>query len=340
MLKNKICYFIIGLILIVIIVLIAIFIPKNKYESNNQKVLSYITLDSINSDIGKYKLFTSFDETKKYFNRDNITKEAFDKYNYLLVKITKDSCSESNIKANNYEVINDVLQIEFTYDASCGVCAPMDTYYVIEIDKNLEFNDIDIKYKRNNKPNCNPNVAYKPIIYLYPKNDMNINVKLLNSNYLTTTYPKYNNDWDVYAYKDGTLIDNKTNRKLYGLYWEGNNYYSKVEDNGFVVLKDDLIPFLEEKLSILGLNEREADEFIIYWLPILEKNKYNYIHFASIEKIDNYMPLDINPKPDTVIRVLMEYKPLNKYISIEEQKLETPKRNGFTVVEWGGSLIN
>ena len=43
----------------------------------------------------------------------------------------------------------------------------------------------------------------------------------------------------------------------------------------------------EEKLAILGLNEREAEEFIIYWLPKLESNKYNYIRFATEEEIRN-----------------------------------------------------
>ena len=51
------------------------------------------------------------------------------------------------------------------------------------------------------------------------------------------------------------------------------------------------------------------------------------------------MPLEISPKPDTIIRVLMEYKPLKKYIQIEEQKLCSSERNGFTVVEWGGTEI-
>ena len=52
------------------------------------------------------------------------------------------------------------------------------------------------------------------------------------------------------------------------------------------------------------------------------------------------MPLSINPNPDTLIRVLMTYKGLNKPINVEEQKLDTPKRNGFVVVEWGGTMIN
>ena len=52
------------------------------------------------------------------------------------------------------------------------------------------------------------------------------------------------------------------------------------------------------------------------------------------------MPLNISPKPDTIIRVLMGYKKLNKKIEIKEQILpHKPKRNGFVVTEWGGTEI-
>jgi len=33
----------------------------------------------------------------------------------------------------------------------------------------------------------------------------------------------------------------------------------------------------------------------------------------------------------------MEFKPLDKPIKVQEQKIITPKRTGFTVVEWGGT---
>ena len=51
------------------------------------------------------------------------------------------------------------------------------------------------------------------------------------------------------------------------------------------------------------------------------------------------MPLEITPMPDTVIRVLMTFKGLEKPIDVKEQMINTPTRNGFTVVEWGGTEI-
>jgi hypothetical protein len=66
----------------------------------------------------------------------------------------------------------------------------------------------------------------------------------------------------------------------------------------------------------------------------MEGNKYNLIRFETKEEQDENMLLNITPTPDTVIRVMMDWKAIDEPIGIPEQKLITPKRNGFTVVEW------
>lgn len=184
-----------------------------------------------------------------------------------------------------------------------------------------------------------PQEAWKPIIYLYPEQTTNIDIKLGEPEKLSHTYPKYETKWSVIAEPNGTLTDKK-GRTYYALYWEGTNAKAEITKEGFLVKGSDTITFLEDKLAILGLSEREANEFIIYWLPKLENNKYNYIRFKTKEEQDAYMPLDVTPSPDTVIRVMMEYAALENPVDITEQKLpQTPKRNGFTVVEWGGTAI-
>lgn len=182
--------------------------------------------------------------------------------------------------------------------------------------------------------------AYKPIIYLYPEESTEVSVELGYPENITCSYPKYINGWNVLANPDGDLVDLNTNRNLYALYYENKNSIDfKVENYGFVVKGKDTAEFLEEKLKILGLNERETEEFIIYWLPKLEANKYNYIRFATEDELSANMPLQINPTPDTTIRVLMTYKGLNKPISVENQELKTPERKRFVAVEWGGTEI-
>ena len=183
-------------------------------------------------------------------------------------------------------------------------------------------------------------VASKPIIYLYPEETTELSVTLGKPENITCSYPQYDKDgWQVIAEPNGNIIDKQTGRNLYSLYWEGINN-NKVEfKEGFVVKAEDTIKFLEEKLAVLGLNERESEEFIVYWLPKLQENKYNLIKFASMDEINESMPLNFSVQPDTVIRVLMQYKGIDEPIEIKEQKLTTQERKGFVAVEWGGSEI-
>ena len=180
----------------------------------------------------------------------------------------------------------------------------------------------------------------KPIIYLYPTDETKVKVQLEYKDKITCSYPKYINEWDILAKPDGNLKDLDTDKNLYALYYESERVTkSKIEEEGFVVKGEDSAEFLEEKLKILGLNDRETEEFIVYWLPKLEANKYNYIRFETKEEIEKNMPLEITPNPDTLIRVLMDFKGLEEEIEVKEQQLEPVARKGFVAVEWGGTEI-
>lgn len=190
-------------------------------------------------------------------------------------------------------------------------------------------------------------VAKKPIIYLYSDIELDVNVRLGYPENLISVYPAYDEHtgWHVQTVQNGMLKDLSTGRSLYSLYWEGLNPDCEIQDTGFIVSGEDTAAFLEDKLAILGLTEREIEEFIIYWLPQMQCNDLNYIRFAESEEIDQIMPLMIDPKPDVVIRVLMEFTSLDGYEEIPEitdQELVPIDRNlldpsFFVVVEWGAS---
>ena len=179
--------------------------------------------------------------------------------------------------------------------------------------------------------------ALKPVIYLYPEEETDVSVKLDLNGDFTCTYPDYNNGWFVEAYPDGTLVDQKGKEYNY-LYWEGETYTEYDFSKGFCVKGEDTAEFLEVSLEKLGLNRREANEFIVYWLPIMQENEYNIISFQT-DAYTESAKLDIKPEPDSLIRVFMAYKASNEYVEIEEQKLVCPERNGFVAVEWGGTEV-
>lgn len=292
----------------------------------------------------------NYNEYKAYCDEWGLKKEYSDvSKNYIVFSyMSKFSTSiEARLAAVDYNDNNVDLYI---WDDPYGVAASISAYSII-IPTEKEINDINVvavytdeefeNIKKYGTTYDSPYVSVdKPIIYLYPTEETEISVKLLNADKITCSYPKYIDGWKVLAKPNGDLIDLDTNRNLYALYYESLNVENfDVSQEGFVVKGEDSAKFLEDKLEILGLTEREIEEFIIYWLPKLESNKYNYIRFATIDEINNNMPIEIDPTPDTIIRVLMIFKKLDNPIDVKEQELTTIERKGFVVVEWGGTEI-
>ena len=178
----------------------------------------------------------------------------------------------------------------------------------------------------------------KPVIYLYPEAETEVTVTLDYDGELTCAYPAYDNGWTVAAWPDGTLTDAAGQTYNY-LYWEGMSGTEYDFSQGFCVPGEETAAFLEDALAQLGLTRREANEFIVYWLPRMEPNAYNLIAFQS-DAYTDHARLTVTPEPDSVLRVFMAWKALDAPTDIPAQDLPAFDRTGFAVVEWGGSEIS
>lgn len=330
------------IVIIIVCVLVVVvgcwFLFNDKKEEPKVVVHDY---EVINKDYYSYNYVNSYQEymdlfleNESYLFTKELTENDFNKKQYLVVLINTDQCSE-RIEKDELKIENNTYKVYFDVAYGCGVCAPSKSVYIYEVSDILE---VSVLSKEISRSTCDPNIAYKPIIYIYPEEDIDLTIKLGNTNNLTFTYPKYNDSWNVRVSTDGNIYDYDTNRNYYGLYWEAYDYYKLDMNKGFVVRGEDTVKFLEEKLEILGLNEREINEFIIYWIDKIENNKYNFISFRSIDDINKTMPLEFSKNPDTLIRVMVDFKKLDNYIEVEEQQLTKVERNGYTVVEWGGTI--
>ncbi len=182
-------------------------------------------------------------------------------------------------------------------------------------------------------------MARKPVVYLYPEEETDVTLRLKFDGILTATYPEYRDGWRVTAHPDGTLVDKQTGRQYYCLFWEGRSNASFDLSSGFVVAGEETRAFLESALAQLGLTDREANEFIIYWLPQMEGNAYNLISFQQ-EAYTDAAVLQIDPAPDSLLRVFMAWKALETPVELPAQVLPSFERVGFTVVEWGGVCLS
>jgi hypothetical protein len=179
----------------------------------------------------------------------------------------------------------------------------------------------------------------KPVIYLYPEKEERVHVEVAPIGGLLTTDPAYGDGWNVDASPSGSLHDLNSGKIYPYLFWEGGKDGVVVTPKqGFVVSRGEVASMLEEKLSAYGLNRKERADFLEFWVPKLSHAPYYFITFISRSEIDRVSPMKITPAPQTVIRLLMDYKPLEKPITVSSLDIVPTRRVGFTVVEWGGII--
>ena len=211
------------------------------------------------------------------------------------------------------------------------------SYHIYAYAESTEKQQDVINFVSGIKENCaGVGICGKPVIYLYPEKEQEVNVKLDLDGKFTFTYPEYNNGWNVTAKPDGTIISD--GKEYSYLFWEGLMPTFKPDfKEGFVVKGSDSAEFLRETLSQMGLTPKEYNEFIVYWAPKLQENEYNKIYFAEDDYTDE-AKLEINPKPDSILRVFMVYEKADENTILPKQEIKPFERKGFTVVEWGGYL--
>jgi hypothetical protein len=201
------------------------------------------------------------------------------------------------------------------------------------------------KCRQQNSTYVDLSVDLKPVIYLYPQQETEVTVKLDYHGKLIADYPEYDEEiggWKVVARADGSLINLADGKEYSYLFWEGSSEEEINYDwtKGWIVKGSETREFLQDKLREIGLTPKEYNEFIVYWYPKMKDNNYNLIHFATPDEYDVYAPLTITPTPDNVLRVFMVFRPISNpqtIVSPTPQVFPVFRRDGFSVVEWGGS---
>lgn len=212
----------------------------------------------------------------------------------------------------------------------------------------------------NNNNNTSPEpyewepYTEKPAIYIYAADsftETQVNLSLYRTD-MVSTWPMpdsvdaYTYTWNVGATNDGKLYDKDGNEYSY-IFWEATDHGIHDFSSGFCVAGEDTADFLKETLAEIGLNSRESNDFITYWLPRMQNNAYNLITFEGLVPDDAYNSfygLEVtdaagNPA-DSMLRVLMVWKSVDRYTDITPQLFPELSREGLTVVEWGGAEIS
>lgn len=318
---------------------------KRNLDTENKEfvITSERGLRSLIKELSKYDVQEDIENIQNMYS-----KQFFKDKNLIVVRCfeTGSSLVSHHVKSMTYQ--NDVAKLIISTEKWGWVSSSSSNYYIFVPVCRKNVKKVEVSFgsgKDSDNDNDSDNditkmkggTFDKPILYLYPTEKMDITVTMEHPENIKTSYPKYMNAWQVTASPNGDLKD-KQGKYYYALYWDEKSVQLNDFKEGFYVTKESAITFLEEKLEILGLNVKEKNEFIMYWLPKLEENEQSLVYFEQTQERQSHNALNITPTPDSLLRILIHIKKVDHKVEIKEQTLQPFERKGFTVVEWGGTL--
>ena len=309
------------------------------YMTNLSYICSVEGAAEYDPPIAGSELYVHFDVSDEYIN------DPVDLKLYIFKDKVSFFWNEDNAIATLSQTIYSDGTDSLTFHGYLPADMDTDDYRLVVADEDFNIDSVFVQTIVGDPSQSNAYYAVdKPVIYLYPEEEMNITVGLDIQGDLTCTYPVYdpNFGWNVSATPDSVITDLSTGRNYDYLFYECRCDIPDPFAQSVCVRGEDTAAFLEQYLEAAGLNYSEINDFITYWLPRMENNPYNLIAFPT-ESYSELAELNVSPAPDSVIRVYMVFSPLDAEVDIpEDQQLQlpqTPERTGFTLVEWGGSEI-
>lgn len=204
--------------------------------------------------------------------------------------------------------------------------------------------ELDIYMTENNQID----IVLKPVIYLYHQDSVPVNLKVKSKGELTFTYPAYKDEWNITTGTNGSI---HCKGKTYPyLFWEAEQkgldfvLTDNGKKEGFFIATDTAISFLENTLTKLGLNDKEQTDFITFWGPRIVKQPFANIQFLVDDAYSNHIAdIEVNPKPLSSRRVYIllrgtHFESGNTFEKTQEFTSFT--RQGFTLIEWGGTELS
>ncbi len=227
--------------------------------------------------------------------------------------------------SDGYEVISE------NFRSICDGIDDYEEYSTYSLHVNREGKVTKEKRLKYNKHKVQ--LVKKPAIYLYPLRKQRIDVSLVINGDITVSIPPYNKGWSVMVDTNGTI----ENRYDY-LFYENTLKTIELPNEGWIKQGNELDVWFNAILPKLGLNAKETEQFKEYWLKELDKDALYEIKLFSLPFLTENMTLIIDPKPDTLIRVIFNFKAIEKSYDLKEPTITTPERSGFHVLEWGGMI--
>lgn len=201
------------------------------------------------------------------------------------------------------------------------------------------FTGCDFQYSTNGESEipCDDDtsriVAYKPNIYIYPNEEIRLIVKVdfpLGGKVIESI-PQYKDSWDITVDQNGKINDTYD----YLFYeCEMPNLTQKVY--GWIIEKSELEEFFISNMTQSGFNQKETNDFIEYWIPMLTESKYYEIYPQYKSTLDKMVVIKYSVEPKSFYRLFYVIKGRDDdQLELLNPSIEKAKREKYFAVEWG-----
>lgn len=178
----------------------------------------------------------------------------------------------------------------------------------------------------------------KPNIYLYPRDTtiLSVDLNFPKGGSVVKSDPAYPYAWqDISVAPDGTI-----NGKYKFLFYEAEVDARWQYRRGWVIKQKELPQFFRNTLRVYGLNQQEIEDFMDYWLERLSGFPVYTVYPQLACNIDQLIELNVSQEPESILRLYYIFKKgKTPFWKLGTPKMTHFQRRGFSVVEWGGSLL-
>ncbi len=175
-----------------------------------------------------------------------------------------------------------------------------------------------------------------PAVFLYPTKETHLS--LYFGSKITYSDPAIiGNLIQLQVTPDGTITTDGVSRSY--LYYEYNNSTTKFsQPSAGLIANDSNFEYAIAEIAYkLGLNESETQRLIQDAINAKPLSAYYQISIADEKEVATNLPLGFSVQPDSLARIHLLIKPLEKIVPVDALKIQPIQRNGFTVIELGAT---
>lgn len=176
-------------------------------------------------------------------------------------------------------------------------------------------------------------VVYKPNIYIYPDEKIDLSVKLNfpMGGKILTSIPEYGAGWNVVVDTSGLINNTYT-----FLFYESTQPDVWQRNYGWIIQNDKLESFFRQNMADYGFNGIEISDFIEYWIPRLNDYPLYSVYPQTKSIIDDVIQFDFSKQPENILRLFYVIKGQNQLQDkLDEPTIDSFARKGYFVTEWG-----